>query len=99
MKIDLNRPMKEILADLTKYPVSTRLSLSGTIIVAILHMPNLKNVWIGEKTSRSVFQDHPIYYAGPAKTPKGICVRFDGSNLLQDVWIRMSIYFNRTAAA
>ncbi|HOM63097.1 MAG TPA: fumarate hydratase [Dysgonamonadaceae bacterium] len=72
VKIDLNRPMKEILADLTKYPVSTRLSLSGTIIVArdIAHAKLKERLDRGEDLPQ-YFKDHPIYYAGPAKTPKG----------------------------
>jgi fumarate hydratase class I len=72
VKIDLNRPMKEILADLTKYPVSTRLSLNGTIIVArdIAHAKLKERLDRGEDLPQ-YFKDHPIYYAGPAKTPKG----------------------------
>jgi len=72
VKIDLNRPMKEILADLTKYPVSTRLSLNGTIIVArdMAHAKLKERLDRGEDLPQ-YFKDHPIYYAGPAKTPKG----------------------------
>lgn len=72
VKIDLNRPMKEILADLTKYPVSTRLSLNGTIIVArdMAHTKLKERLDRGEDLPQ-YFKDHPIYYAGPAKTPKG----------------------------
>lgn len=73
VKIDLNRPMKEILAELTKYPVSTRLSLTGTIIVGrdIAHAKLKERIDTGEGLPQYV-KDHPIYYAGPAKTPKGM---------------------------
>ena len=72
VKIDLNRPMKEILAELTKYPVSTRLSLSGTIIVGrdIAHAKLKERLDSGEPLPQYI-KDHPIYYAGPAKTPAG----------------------------
>ncbi|HCO67941.1 MAG TPA: fumarate hydratase [Dysgonomonas sp.] len=72
IKIDLNRPMKEILAELTKYPVSTRLSLSGTIIVGrdIAHAKLKERLDRGEDLPQYI-KDHPIYYAGPAKTPTG----------------------------
>jgi fumarate hydratase class I len=72
VKIDLNRPMKEILAELTKYPVSTRLSLSGTIIVGrdIAHAKLKERIDNGEGLPQYV-KDHPIFYAGPAKTPQG----------------------------
>ncbi len=72
VKINLNRPMKEILAELTKYPVSTRLSLTGTIIVGrdIAHAKLQERIDKGEDLPQYI-KDHPIYYAGPAKTPKG----------------------------
>lgn len=72
VKIDLNRPMKEILAELTKYPVSTRLSLTGTIIVGrdIAHAKLQERIDKGEGLPQYI-KDHPIYYAGPAKTPEG----------------------------
>lgn len=72
VKIDLNRPMKEILTELTKYPVSTRLSLTGTIIVGrdIAHAKLQERLDKGEDLPQYI-KDHPIYYAGPAKTPKG----------------------------
>lgn len=72
VKIDLNRPMKEILAELSKYPVSTRLSLTGTIIVGrdIAHAKLQERLDNGEGLPQYV-KDHPIYYAGPAKTPNG----------------------------
>jgi fumarate hydratase class I len=73
VKINLNRPMKEILADLTKYPVSTRLSLNGTIVVGrdIAHAKLKELLDKGEDLPQYV-KDHPIYYAGPAKTPQGM---------------------------
>jgi len=73
VKVDLNRPMKEILAELTKYPVTTQLSLSGTIIVGrdIAHAKLKERIEKGEGLPQYI-KDHPIYYAGPAKTPKGM---------------------------
>lgn len=73
VKIDLNRPMPEILAELTKYPVSTRLSLNGTIIVGrdIAHAKIKERLDRGEPMP-DYLKDHPIYYAGPAKTPEGM---------------------------
>ena len=72
VKIDLNRPMSEILAELSKYPVSTRLSLNGTIIVGrdIAHAKLKERIDRGEGMPQYM-KDHPIYYAGPAKTPEG----------------------------
>ena len=73
VKIDLNRPMSEILAELTKYPVATRLSLNGTIIVGrdIAHAKIKERLDKGEPMPQYL-KDHPIYYAGPAKTPEGM---------------------------
>ncbi len=73
VKIDLNRPMPEILAELTKYPVSTRLSLNGTIIVGrdIAHAKIKERLDRGEPMPEYL-KNHPIYYAGPAKTPEGM---------------------------
>ncbi len=70
--IDLNRPMNEILAQLSEYPVSTRLSLTGTIIVArdIAHAKLKERIDNGEGLPQYI-KDHPVYYAGPAKTPEG----------------------------
>lgn len=72
VKVNLNQPMSDILALLTQYPVSTRLSLSGTIIVArdIAHARLKELLDKGEALPQYV-KDHPIYYAGPAKTPEG----------------------------
>lgn len=73
VKVDLNRPMKEILAQLTKYPVTTQLSLTGTMIVArdIAHAKLKERLDRGEGLPQYL-KDHPIYYAGPAKTPAGM---------------------------
>ena len=72
VKIDLNRPMKDVLADLTKYPVSTRVSLTGTIIVArdIAHAKLKERLDRGEELPDYI-KNHPVLYAGPAKTPEG----------------------------
>ncbi|PWC11919.1 fumarate hydratase [Brenneria roseae subsp. americana] len=72
VKIDLNRPMAEILKTLSQYPVSTRLSLTGTIIVGrdIAHAKLKERLDNGEGLPQYI-KDHPIYYAGPAKTPAG----------------------------
>jgi fumarate hydratase, class I len=73
VNIDLDRPMKEILAELSKYPVKTRLSLSGTLIVArdMAHA-RIKQMLDEGKPMPEYFKKHPIYYAGPAKTPAGM---------------------------
>jgi len=71
--INLDRPIKEVLAELTKYPVKTRLNLTGTLIVArdIAHARIKKMVDEGRPVP-DYFKNHPIYYAGPAKTPVGM---------------------------
>ncbi|MFM7319859.1 MAG: fumarate hydratase [bacterium] len=71
--IDLNRPMSEILAELTKYKVSTPLLLTGTIIVArdIAHAKIKERLDRGEGMPEYL-KNHPVYYAGPAKTPEGM---------------------------
>ena len=73
VNIDLNRPMAEVLAELDKFPVATRLNLSGTIIVGrdIAHAKIKERLDAGEPMPQYL-KDHPIYYAGPAKTPKGM---------------------------
>jgi len=73
VKVDLNVPMKEILAQLTKYPVTTQVSLTGTMIVArdIAHAKLKERVDRGEGLPQYL-KDHPVYYAGPAKTPAGL---------------------------
>lgn len=72
VKIDLERPMSEVCKTLSQYPVSTRLSLNGTIIVArdIAHARLSERLDRGEELPQ-YFKDHPVYYAGPAKTPAG----------------------------
>src|SRR3954449_10264798 len=72
VEVDLNRPMKEILATLSRYPIKTRLSLSGPMIVA----RDLAHAKLRERLEKGqglpdYFKDHPVYYAGPAKTPAG----------------------------
>lgn len=73
VKIDLNRPMSEVLAELDKFPVATRLSLNGTIIVGrdIAHAKIKERLDRGEEMPEYL-KKHPIYYAGPAKTPAGM---------------------------
>jgi fumarate hydratase, class I len=72
ISIALDRPMPEIRAELTKYPVKTRLSLTGTMIVArdIAHAKIAERLDAGEPMP-AYLRDHPVYYAGPAKTPAG----------------------------
>ena len=73
VKIDLNRPMPEILAELSKYPITTQVSLTGTIVVArdIAHAKLKERLDRGEGLP-DYLKNHPVYYAGPAKTPKGM---------------------------
>jgi fumarate hydratase class I len=70
--VDLNRPMSEIRAELARYPVKTRLSLTGTMIVArdIAHAKIAERLEAGQPMP-DYLRDHPVYYAGPAKTPEG----------------------------
>jgi fumarate hydratase class I len=72
VKIDLKRPMAEIRAELSKYPVKTRLSLSGPLVVArdIAHAKIQERLDAGEGMP-AYLRDHAVYYAGPAKTPEG----------------------------
>jgi len=72
VRIDLNRPMKDILAELSKHPVTTRVSLTGTMIVArdIAHAKLKERIDAGQGLPEYA-KKHPIYYAGPAKTPTG----------------------------
>jgi fumarate hydratase class I len=72
VEIDLNRPMKDILATLSRYPIKTRLALTGPMIVA----RDLAHAKLRERLEKGqglpdYFKDHPVYYAGPAKTPEG----------------------------
>ena len=72
VRIDLNRPMDEILAELTQHPVKTRLSLTGPLVVArdIAHAKIKERLDAGEEMP-AYLRDHAVYYAGPAKTPEG----------------------------
>ena len=72
VRIDLNRPMKDILAELSKYPVTTRVSLTGPVIVArdSAHAKLKERLDAGQGLP-DYFKNHPVYYAGPAKTPTG----------------------------
>jgi len=71
--IDLDRPMAEVLAELSKYPIKTRLKLNGTLIVArdMAHA-KIKEIIDSGLPMPEYFKNHPIYYAGPAKTPEGM---------------------------
>jgi fumarate hydratase class I len=71
--IDLDRPMAEVLAELSQYPIKTRLKLNGTLIVArdMAHA-KLKELVDAGKPLPDYFKNHPVYYAGPAKTPEGM---------------------------
>ncbi|GAB96084.1 fumarate hydratase class I [Kineosphaera limosa] len=73
VKIDLTRPMPDILAELTRHPVKTRLSLTGTLVVArdIAHAKIRERLEAGDDMPQYL-KDHPVYYAGPAKTPQGM---------------------------
>jgi len=72
IKIDLNQPMKAILAQLSKYPAKTRVSLTGTLVVARdLAHSKIKDLLDSGKEMPQYLKDHAVYYAGPAKTPAG----------------------------
>ena len=73
VKVDLNQPMADILAELSKHPVKTRLSLTGPLVVArdIAHAKIQERLDAGEEMPQYL-KDHPVYYAGPAKTPEGM---------------------------
>ena len=73
VKIDLDRPMADIRAELSKHPVTTRLALTGTLVVArdIAHAKIRERLERGEGLPQYI-KDHPVYYAGPAKTPAGM---------------------------
>jgi fumarate hydratase class I len=73
VSIDLNRPMAEVLEELSKHPVKTRLSLNGPLVVArdIAHAKIKERLDAGEEMP-AYLRDHPVYYAGPAKTPAGM---------------------------
>lgn len=73
VSIDLDQPMSTILAELTKHPIKTRLMLNGTVIVArdIAHA-KIKEMLDNGQPMPEYFKNHPVYYAGPAKTPEGM---------------------------
>jgi fumarate hydratase, class I len=73
VKVDLNQPMDDILAELSRHPVKTRLSLTGPLVVArdIAHAKIKERLDAGEPMPQYL-RDHPVYYAGPAKTPAGM---------------------------
>ena len=98
VSINLNKPMKEILAQLSAHPVSTRLSLNGTIIVArdIAHAKLKELLDNGEELPQYV-KDHPIYYAGPAKTPEGYASGSLGSTSAASAARRR--YWHKTASS
>ena len=79
-KVDLNRPMEDVLNMLSQHPIRTRLSLSGTLVVArdIAHAKLKERLDSGEGLPDYV-KNHPIYYAGPAKTPEVSTVLHRGS--------------------
>ena len=72
VSVDLNRPMDEIRSELSKHPVKTRLALTGTLVVSrdVAHATIAKRIDSGEPMPDYLI-DHPVYYAGPAKTPEG----------------------------
>ncbi len=94
--IDLNQPMADILAELTKHPVKTRLSLTGPLVVArdIAHAKIQERLDAGEEMP-SYLRDHPVYYAGPAKTPDGMASGSFGPTTAG----RMDSYVERFQAA
>ena len=96
VRIDLNRPMSEIRAELTKHPVATRLSLTGPLVVArdIAHAKIAERLAAGEPMPRYL-ADHPVYYAGPAKTPEGYASGSFGPTTAG----RMDSYVNQFQAA
>ena len=73
VEINLDRPMKDVLAELSQYPIKTRLKLNGTLIVArdVAHA-KIKEILDAGKEMPEYFKNHPVYYAGPAKTPEGM---------------------------
>jgi fumarate hydratase class I len=91
VEIDLNKPMSEILAELSKYPIKTRLKLNGTLIVArdIAHA-KIKELLDAGQPMPEYFKNHPIYYAGPAKTPEGMASGSFGPTTAG----RMDVYVN-----
>lgn len=91
VEINLNQPMPEILAELSKYPIKTRLKLNGTLIVArdIAHA-KIKELLDSGQPMPEYFKNHPVYYAGPAKTPEGMASGSFGPTTAG----RMDVYVN-----
>ena len=100
VRIDLRRPMREILAELSRHPVATRLSLSGPMIVArdIAHAKLKERLDRGEDLPQ-YFKDHMIYYAGPAKTPRGRASGSFGPDHRRAAWTRTWTCSRAAAAA
>jgi fumarate hydratase class I len=96
VKVDLNRPMAEVLAQLSQYPVKTRLSLTGTLVVArdIAHARIKERLDAGGDMP-DYLKNHPVYYAGPAKTPAGYASGSFGPTSAQ----RMDSYIDQFQAA
>jgi fumarate hydratase class I len=96
VKIDLNRPMSEIRAELSRHPVATRISLTGPMVVArdIAHAKIAERLTAGESMPQYLI-DHPVYYAGPAKTPAGYASGSFGPTTAG----RMDSYVDRFQAA
>jgi fumarate hydratase, class I len=96
VRIDLTRPMPQILAELRRHPVRTRLSLSGPLVVArdIAHAKIKERLDAGEEMP-AYLRDHPVYYAGPAKTPQGMASGSFGPTTAG----RMDSYVDRFQAA
>lgn len=94
--VDLNRPMKDILEQLSQYPIKTRLRLHGSLIVArdIAHA-KIQEILESGGSMPDYFKNHPIYYAGPAKTPEGMPSGSFGPTTAQ----RMDPYVDRFMAA
>jgi fumarate hydratase class I len=94
--VDLNRPMESIRAELTRYPIRTRLALTGPLVVArdIAHAKIAERLDAGEPMP-SYLRDHPVYYAGPAKTPAGYASGSFGPTTAG----RMDSYVDRFQAA
>ena len=94
--IDLNRPMAEIRAELGRHPVKTRLALTGTLVVArdVAHARIADRLDAGEPMP-DYLRDHPVYYAGPAKTPEGYASGSFGPTTAG----RMDVYVDRFQAA
>lgn len=94
VKIDLNKPMSDLRKELSKYPVTTRLSLSGTMVVArdIAHAKILERLESGQGLPQYV-KDYMIYYAGPAKTPEGYASGSFGNRPVTSIYLYISVRY------